>query len=195
MTAILITTAIFAILGYAVWLYNLQPALSRGGKDENNAVFIIAALAAAFFVRVICAVMYKGHETDMNCFIGWSGMIFDGGIPGFYASEGFHDYPPGYMYILYIIGAIKHLFNPSEGGLYLLIKLPSIIIDLLSGFFIYKLARKKFGDGISALFAALYLFNPAVILNGALWGQGVTVYTLLIALMVYLVSEKKMIPS
>ncbi len=195
MAAILITTAIFAVLGCAVRFYKLQPALSRGKKGENNAVFIIAALAAAFLVRAICAVIYKGHETDMNCFIGWSGMIFDGGIPAFYASEGFHDYPPGYMYILYIIGAIRRLFNPSDGALYLLIKFPSIIIDLLSGFFIYKLARKKFGDGISALFASLYLFNPAVILNSSLWGQVDTVYTVLIALMVYLISEKKMIPS
>lgn len=195
MAAILITTAVFAILGCAVWQYNLRPALSRGGKGDNNAVFIITVLAVAFLIRAVCAVMYKGHETDMNCFIGWSGIIFDGGIPGFYASEGFHDYPPGYMYILYIIGAIRHLFNPADGGLYLLVKMPSIIIDLLSGFFIYKLAHKKFSDGLSALFAALYLINPAVILNSSLWGQVDTVYTILIALMIYLVSEKRMILS
>lgn len=195
MVAILITVAVFGILGYAVWLYNLQPAIGRGKHGDNNAMFIIAVLAAAFIVRVCCAVMYKGHETDMNCFTGWSGIIFDGGISNFYSSDGFHDYPPGYMYILYIIGAVKHLFNPSGGALYLLIKLPAIIVDLLSGFFIYKLARKKFGDGISSLFAAIYLINPAIILNSSLWGQVDTVYTLLIALMVYLVSEKQMIKS
>lgn len=195
MVAILITVAVFGILGYAVWLYNLQPAIGRGKHGDNNAMFIIAVMAAAFVVRVICAVMYKGHETDMNCFSGWSGIIFDGGISNFYSSEGFHDYPPGYMYILYIIGAIKHLFNPSGGALYLLVKLPSIIIDLLSGFFVYKLARKKFGDATGSLFSALYLINPAIILNSSLWGQVDTVYTILIALMVYLVSEKQMIKS
>lgn len=195
MVAILVTVAVFAVLGYGVWTYNLAPAISRGKNSDNNAVFIIAVLAVSFLIRAICAVMYKGHSTDMNCFIGWSGMIFDGGISNFYASEGFHDYPPGYMYILYIIGAIRHVFNPSDGGLFLLVKMPSIIVDLLSGFFIYKLARKKFSDGISSLFAALYLINPAIILNSSLWGQVDTIYTILIALMVYFVSEKQMIKS
>lgn len=195
MAAILITTAIFAVLGYAAWQYNMQPDLAKGGKGDRNAVFIIAVLAAAFIIRVICALMYKGHETDMNCFIGWSNSIFEGGITKFYSSEGFHDYPPGYMYILYIIGAVRHLFNPSDAPLYLLIKLPAIIIDLLAGFFVYKIARKKFSDALSSLFAALYLINPAVILNSSLWGQVDTVYTILIALMVYLVSQSQMIKS
>lgn len=195
MTAILVTTAIFALLGYAVWTYNLQPALAKGKRGENNAMFIIAVMAAAFFIRAVCAVMYKGHQTDMSCFDGWSNIIFSGGITSFYAGDGFHDYPPGYMYVLYMIGAIRSMFNPSGGALYFLIKLPAIIVDLLSGFFIYKLAQKKLGDAIGALFAALYLINPAVILNSSLWGQVDTVYTLLTVLMIYLVSEKRMIHS
>jgi Gpi18-like mannosyltransferase len=195
MVSILITLAVFAVLGCAVWQFMLQPAITKGHRGENNAVFIIAVMAVAFIARAICAVIYKGHSTDMNCFTAWSDMIFNDGISKFYQSEAFHDYPPGYMYILYILGAIKHIFNPQGGGLYLLIKFPSIVIDLISGFFIYKLAKKKFSDGISSLFAALYLFNPAVILNSSLWGQVDTVYTILIALMIYLISEKKLIPS
>lgn len=195
MIAILTTLAVFAVLGFAVWSYMLQPAIAKGRSGDKNTVFIIAVIAAAFIVRVICAVMYKGHQTDMNCFTAWSDMIFRDGISNFYKSDAFHDYPPGYMYILYILGAVRHVFNPQNGGLYLLIKLPSIITDLLSGFFIYKIAKKKFGDGISSLFAAVYLFNPAVILNSSLWGQIDTVYTLLIAVIIYLISEKRMILS
>lgn len=195
MTGILVTILIYAVLGYAAWQYSLAPAFKSGRKGEKNAVYIIAVIAAAFAVRVICAVMYKGHETDISCFSAWSDMIFRDGISNFYTSEAFHDYPPGYMYVLYIIGAIKSVFNPQEGGLYLLIKFPAIVIDLLTGIFIYKIAKKKFGDAVSALFAAVYVFNPNVILNSSLWGQVDTVYTILVALMIYFISEKRMIPS
>ncbi len=195
MTGILVTIALYAVLGYAAWQYTLSPAIKSGKKGDNNAVYIIAVIAAAFIARVICAVMYRGHDTDMSCFTAWSDMIFKDGISSFYTSASFHDYPPGYMYILYIIGAVKSLFNPQEGALYLLIKFPSIVIDLLSGIFIYKLAKKKFSDAVSAIFAALYVFNPAVILNSSLWGQVDTVYTILAVLMIYFISEKRMIPS
>ena len=45
------------------------------------------------------------------------------------------------------------------------------------------------------MFASLYLFNPATIVNCSLWGQVDSVYTLFILLMIYFISEKKMIYS
>lgn len=195
MAAILSVTAVCAFLGYSVWTYMLTPALSRKTRGDNNAIYIIGILVASFIIHVICAVTYKGHNTDMSCFTAWSDMIFNDGIGKFYSSDTFHDYPPGYMYVLYLIGAIKHLFNPTEGGLYLLVKFPAIVCDLLTGFFIYLMAKKKFSDGISSIISALYLLNPAVILNSSLWGQVDSVYTLAIAVMVYLISNKKMIAS
>ncbi len=195
MLAILMITAAFALLGYSVWRFYLDDGLKKMKKSDTNAVYIIVIMAAAFIVRAVCAFKYHGHSTDMSCFSGWSGMLFSDGIPAFYHSDAFHDYPPGYMYILYLIGAIRHFLNLSGGANDFVVKLPAIIVDLLSGFFVYKLAGKKFNVKISALFAALYLFNPAVILNSSLWGQVDTVYTFLIAVMIYMISEKQMIKS
>ena len=55
----------------------------------------------------------------------------------------FHDYPPGYMYVLYIVGAIEKLFGFSDGAQYALVKLPAIVCDILAGVLIYKVAKKK----------------------------------------------------
>lgn len=68
-------------------------------------------MAVALIVRYIAAAKYFGNETDMNCFIAWGDMIFKDGIGNFYSSDSFTDYPPGYMYILYMVGAIRHVLG------------------------------------------------------------------------------------
>lgn len=199
MLEILFAVLLFCVAAYAVWNYYLFPAMNKKIRTQgavSSSEFIVISAAVALIVRIILGFCYKGHSTDMTCFIGWSDSIFKEGIGNFYAGEGFHDYPPGYMYVLYIIGAIRNLFSIPDGKLlYVLIKLPAMICDILAGLLIYKIAGKKFSKGVSTMIASLYFFNPAAILNCSLWGQVDSVYTLLILLMIYLISENKMIIS
>lgn len=195
MAAIIFVTILTLAGVYCVWNYALVPNIKKGAAGSNNAMFVIGALFAAFVLRIILAAAYKGHNTDMSCFIGWSGAIFEHGITKFYSLDMFHDYPPGYMYILYFVGAVTKLFGFTDGALYAVVKMPAIICDIIIGFIIYKIAKKKFSDGISAIIASLYLFNPAAILNCSLWGQVDSVYTLFALLMIYFITEKKMIYS
>ncbi|MDD6483697.1 MAG: glycosyltransferase family 39 protein [Clostridiales bacterium] len=195
MVGILVVAVLFAVGLYAAWSYCLCPQTGKLQKGRQNAVYIIAVCVGAFVLRVILAAKYMGHSTDMNCFMAWSDMIFKDGIPNFYTSDAFTDYPPGYMYVLYVIGGIEHLFGFSEGMRWLLIKLPAIICDIVTGIFIYRLASKKLSDAPSAVIAAVYVFNPAVIINSSLWGQVDAVYTLFIILMIYMLDKKRLIPA
>ena len=99
----------------------------------------------AFLVHVVFAAAYVGYETDMNCFSWWSSAVFEHGVNEFYHLEAFTDYPPGYMYILYVIGAIRSLFNMG-GGLdtlsVVLLKMPAMLCDLGIGYVIYHVASK-----------------------------------------------------
>ena len=195
MLGISLTVLFSALAAFAVWSYYINPALKSNVKKDNNAMYIIVAAAVAFILRLILGAVYRGHNTDMSCFIGWSNAVFENGFGKFYTLDMFHDYPPGYMYVLYIVGAIEKLFGFSDGAQYALVKLPAIVCDILAGVLIYKVAKKKFSDGLSTVFASLYLFNPATIVNCSLWGQVDSVYTLFILLMIYFISEKKMIYS
>ena len=195
MLGISLTVLFSALAAFAVWSYYINPALKSNVKKDNNAMYIIAAAAVAFILRLILGAVYRGHNTDMSCFIGWSNAVFENGFGKFYTLDMFHDYPPGYMYVLYIVGAIEKLFGFSDGAQYALVKLPAIVCDILAGVLIYKVAKKKFSDGLSTVFASLYLFNPATVVNCSLWGQVDSVYTLFILLMIYFISEKKMIYS
>ena len=192
MIVILFIIACSLVLGYAAWQYYMVPELGKAKKPSKDMVPLYILLAVGLVARIICACAYKGHNTDMACFTSWARSVFEGGVGNFYSSAGFTDYPPGYMYILYIVGAIRQLFSLDGTGYYLLVKLPAIIADLVSSWLIYKIASKKLSTGISALLAALYLFNPAVITDSSLWGQVDSVYTLALALMVWLIAEKKL---
>jgi dolichyl-phosphate-mannose-protein mannosyltransferase len=195
MTAILTISAVFLILYIFMWQFSIEPVMKKSMKTEQNVLYIIGVMFISAIIYLICASKYPGHKTDMNCFYAWSDMIFNDGIGAFYQSDAFHDYPPGYMYILYFIGAIRKLLGLSLSSSYILLKIPSLICNLLTGALIYKISKKYFDCKISSIVAALYLLNPAVISNGALWGQVDSVYTLAAAFMIYLICTNKMILS
>ena len=106
-------------------------------------------------------------------------------------------YPPGYIYILYVIGWLRHLFSiPWDSATSdILTKMPSILTDMGMGYLIYKVASEKFRETGAALLAAVYLFCPAILLDSVVWGQTDSIYVVFIAWMFYLIAKKKLIPS
>lgn len=186
---------IAAFFGTALWKLNICEALKKPCGGKNGSKYITALIIIGFAVRIIAAVSYRGHATDMNCFIGWSDDVFKNGISQFYISDGFHDYPPGYVYVMYILGAIKNLFNLQGEKLWLLIKMPAIICDMIICYMVYRESAKRHSVSAAAGISALLIFNPALILNSAVWGQVDSVLSLFCLLAVYLASQKRLIPS
>ena len=175
-----------------------ESAVSYGAADAKTGFMIFIFLfAVALLIRLIAAAIYKGNETDMNCFLLWSQSVFTDGLKKFYLSDSFHDYPPGYMYILYVVGAIRALFSwawDSTASI-VLTKMPAIIADMVTGWLIYNIACKRMRETGAALVSALYLLCPMIILDSAVWGQTDSVFTVFMLLMCYLISEKKLILS
>lgn len=191
MTAILSVLALTALFGGAVWSMYLKESIRRKPDAHHNSMYIIAVLAVGAIAHIIAALCYYGHPTDMGCFSGWSDSIYKNGLAAFYASDGFHDYPPGYVYVMYILGAVKNTFGLDGKGLQLWLKLPSIIADLVMGYLVYKLAIRKFSDMVSSVFAAILVLNPAVIMDTAIWGQVDSILALFCILSIYWAAERK----
>lgn len=196
-----------AVLGIAAmvsgWFF-MRRYLQVSGKgvetaqDKRDAGLWFAVLfAAALLLRFILAGKYKGNETDMNCFIAWADMVYGDGIKAFYTADAFTDYPPGYMYILWVIGAIRDLFGIAwdSTASIVLTKTPAILSDMATGALLYHVGKRYLQGKGAVILSALYLLCPAVILDSAVWGQTDAVFTLLIVLMCYLVTEKKLIPA
>ncbi len=123
----------------------------------------------ALAVRAILAMTIKGYPNDIACWLGWSGQAATN-LFGMYKGEGFLDYPPGYMYVLFFVGKLNSLI-PTEKAQWLMVKLPSIIADLATAWFIWRIAETRLGPKQATLLALLYAFNPLVILDSSAWGQ------------------------
>ena len=157
----------------------------------------VAFLTAAFLLRIVGAIAYRGYDVDINCFLSWADMVFQNGFGKFYTLDAFTDYPPGYMYILYVIGGIRAFFNLEQSSVIsvVLTKLPAIAADMVTGWLVYKIASERIKERGAAFLAGIFLITPAVLLDSAIWAQVDSVFTLFIVLMCYLVSKEKLIPA
>ena len=106
--------------------------------------------------------------------LAWTLSLIDNGLPNFYAKTSFADYPPGYFYILAIFGHLWAPFramDPQYNFLRIIVKLPAVLADLGVGWLVYAVGRRFAAPAIALGAAAVYLLNPATIMNSADWGQ------------------------
>lgn len=135
-------------------------------------------------LRVVLAASFKGHPIDVGTFSAWAGHAAEG-LLSFYSPGYFADYPPGYIYVLWLIGKLRALlqtgFDTPE--FLVMLKFPAIAADLATIWVIHRLATAQNCGSTQALtLAALYAFNPAVIADSAAWGQVDSVLTLFVLL-------------
>ena len=188
-----------AIIGLILFTSCFLRMAATPGKSHgtDHSLQIRSLLCTLFFaaalIRLTAAGLSKGFDSDTACFAAWADRMFLEGPGAFYSPDVFTDYPPGYMYLLYPIGALRsllHIEYYSTAHL-ILLKLPSILCDLGCGWLLWREARKKGLPEHALLLCAVYLFNPAVILNSSVWGQVDAVFTLALAcLCVFLVHER-----
>ncbi|MBF0318191.1 MAG: glycosyltransferase family 39 protein [Nitrospirae bacterium] len=179
-------------------IFKFQDVLKYDGAQSTppimnrtaSMIIYIAALMAAFALRSVLAVSIEGHPIDIGTFKAWAVHSGTVGLSRFYSGEVFADYPPGYVYVFYLIGKIKSalsLSDASKSFLYL-VKLPSIITDIAAAHIVFLMSRRHFPVMAAAVLALAYAFNPAVIVNSAVWGQVDSVFSLFILVFILLIS-------
>lgn len=122
-------------------------------------------LLTTFLLRIFLS-FFGTLENDFGTFLAWSYYVEENGFSKFY--DQWSDYLPGYIYVLWFLKKLSLLL--PQVPLVLLYKLPAILADIGVGLFIYK-AVSKFNKRWALPATAVYLFNPAVFANSALWGQ------------------------
>lgn len=189
---LIVLAALFGIL-FAFVCRKLLRA-SGGLDDRPRRRLILAVLfGAALALRAGIAFTSPGYANDIALFMAWAEQASSQGLSGFYRTDMFVDYPPGYIYVLYVLGAVKSMLNlnAASGSALLLFKLPAMLADLAAAYFVYEAAKKKTGFPAAAGLAALYLFNPAVIADSAAWGQVDAIFTLALVLAVHGLTENR----
>ncbi|MDR3585850.1 MAG: hypothetical protein P4L59_11080 [Desulfosporosinus sp.] len=155
----------------------------------NAKILILSLLGVGLLLRIPMALVISSHPFDLSTFKNWATTAANN-FSQFYQGRNASDYPPLYIYLLFIIGKLGSLTALSP-YFTLLLKLPSIVADIATSFLIYKLAKKYLSLEISILLAAFYTFNPAVLINSTIWGQVDSFFTLIIVGAIVLLTEKK----
>lgn len=127
---------------------------------------------------------------DQNTFIAWGSILVEKGFARFY--EGWSDYLPGYLYILWLLGKIQSLNIIPTVILY---KLPAIISDIFIGLIIYLVVKRIKNEKWALASSALFLFNPAVLGNSTFWGQSDSVTALFALLALFLLDKSLLFSS
>ena len=152
------------------------PALT---EKHNNLhwLWLAVTLIIAFAVRVYAALKVPGYDVDIGCFTHWANTMAEYGPAQFYNMAGFCDYPPGYMNVLWLVGLIGKF---TGGVTELMVKMPSILSDMLICLVLYLEGNKHLNKRGALLLSAFWAFNPVSFAAGACWGQSDSMMTLLL---------------
>jgi Gpi18-like mannosyltransferase len=139
---------------------------TKPGDQELRRWWTLAALA--LLIRFV-VMPYGGFPVDIGTFKAWANALTENGPRSFYG-EGFADYLPGYLYILWLIGEINAYVRFNDQAFLFALKLPAVVADLVAGWLVFAVAR-RFQPMMALPLSASYMMNPGVIFNSAYWGQ------------------------
>jgi len=184
-------SGIFLILCIGMYYLFRRKNIKINFADEKIVLFTL--LAVGLLLRIAASTLMEGYSGDINLFKNWASTAANS-LSQVYSSARSADYPPLYIYVLALIGKIAKI--PAFNSYYvLMLKLPAIIADIITSYFIYRLGKKHFSGVVSIFLAAFYIFNPAIFIDSTFWGQVDSFFTLLIVIAVFLLSEKKIAAS
>ncbi|NJD04770.1 MAG: DUF2029 domain-containing protein [Ruminiclostridium sp.] len=172
-TGILVFVGIYLLGVLLAWSAVKKREMPLIKEQENFYLYIL--LSTALFIRILLAPIIEGWPNDIAANKYWASAAAKS-LTNFYNS-GWCDYPPLFIYVLSIVGKLTSVFQNYST---LLIKLPSMIADLITAWLIYRIARSRLKIRYALLACAAYAFHPAVIVDSAIWGQVDSFFTMIV---------------
>jgi dolichyl-phosphate-mannose-protein mannosyltransferase len=144
------------------------------------------ALALGGLLLRLALTPFGVFASDAAAYRSWAARLVATPLRQFYVAGGTSDpfgrsgrggvdHLPGDLWFLWLIGHVYHWFSPTmqvqRFGFLFLLKLVPSLADVGIGLLLFAIANRPAGPRIGLLAAAGYLFNPAAIFVGAIWGQ------------------------
>lgn len=153
-------------------------------------------VAVGVLLRLILCALFRGHDSDMACFIGWGQDIANNGTRQFYWAAGhdWYDYPPGYMLFLGGYSTVLNMLSVDTGsvlGIFLYM-LPAVAADLALALILMGFARRQRINNSGALIlGGLVFLNPALLFLTGAWGQIDSILTLWLVISFLLLLDRR----
>lgn len=163
-------------------------------SSYRSLVFLVIT---GLLLQLAVAAMTEGYSYDQSCFLAWALRMAETGPGDFYETGYFCDYPPGYLYILWVVGKLITLLNLNAGGsgtralLALFPALGGCALSCLA----WHTARRSGSSHLALPLAAGILFCPALFFDTAVWKQIDAFFLLPLSLAFCLLEEKRFLPA
>jgi dolichyl-phosphate-mannose-protein mannosyltransferase len=160
-------------------------------------LLVILGLGLAFRVVLVTVVAPDaGFASDLQLFAQWATTIANAGPGSIYRTVSSVDYPPGYLWVLWLLGSLANgvaSLTGADAGAILagLLKVPAITADLALAGLLGWAGTRWFGARVGLIAAALWLFVPVSWYDSALWGQVDSVGTLVLVASLVLLVERR----
>lgn len=145
----------------------------------------------AFVLRIICAFGYE-NEFDTEWNLMWANDLQNGFFNA-YTHVRQLDYPPLYLWVLKIVGAV--VADPAVGGntamRMLCIKFFPVLFDTATALLLFRIGSRRSAT-LGLIGCALWCLNPAPIYNCAFWGQTDCVMIFFLLLTFMLLTENRL---
>ena len=157
-------------------------------------------LGGALLLRLVLALVTDGYPYDMSCFVAWGDKLAAEGPAAFYSEGYFADYPPGYLLVLGLVGAIRaalHIAYESKWTYFLLALVPSLC-DCGLAWLVYRTAkRSSWGvkEHTALVLTAFTAFNPLMLFDTGVWKQIDGAFALPLVLCFVLLEQRRYLPA
>ena len=170
----------------AAWYFLFRQHMGKNvpavSPDRISTLLPAMVMLLSLLFRMAVSWLVEGYMVDVNCFLSWGHTMASAGPARFYEATSFCDYPPLYTYVLAVNSLISEALGGTEGITRIVFRFVPSLCDLAGCWILYRtlLRQKDMSPRSCLLFLILSVFNPAVILNSAAWGQMDSVLCLLL---------------
>ena len=158
-----------------------------GGQENYRDRWIVLLSGAGYGVIRLLLLLNHGYVSDLRKYARWMAQAVHFGVANIYRTSGM-GYPPLYVYILQPLGKLYGWLAPGALEnlqhtklLTALIKLPPLGFDLGVSWLLYRWTRHHFQKkSVAWVVAGAYLLNPAILFDGAYWGEPDSIHSFFI---------------
>jgi hypothetical protein len=150
---------------------HLSSESSLSGMEPRKFYAAVAALfAGGLIVRIFLGIYTQGYTGDQLYFMRWMESAMQYGVSGSYLHSNLQNYPPVFIAILDLYGHILQALGIQISTAHLTSKMLPILFDLGTMLVFFLMFRRWAPQRRLTLLACL-AFNPALLADGAVWGQ------------------------
>ena len=166
--AIMIALVIYAFIDY------LRPLTQDPDAGLLPALLVLAALAV---VKLVVMPYFPGFGPDVGDYQAWASQIATFGPAHTYQQGFFLDYPPGYLYGLWVAGIFAHAIGATGDFYRVIIQSPAIVADFALAILMYAFMRRGGRPEMAFIAMLMVALNPALLFDTVVWGQSDSVMT------------------